>query len=140
VDIEPSRARVLAEVISDLLCGVDVDAAAVDRRDLSEHVVSHLATCRTADLSEQSRPPFDVDLDKDDCGSGGILGGAPPGVPPGVRVRVLLGHRRWLSSIECATIAAQVWSAAEVEVDGSDPGSIRELVDYLRRDQRLHVA
>ncbi len=81
-----------------------------------------------------------VDLDNDPCWSSGEFVGAPAGVPMGVRVRVLIGDRRWLALADCQKVAMQVWSAASVEVVPSDPRGIRDLVDYLRRDERLSVA
>lgn len=61
-------------------------------------------------------------------------------IPLGVRVRVDLGDRWAVSVAECSTVLNRVYGAASVEVVGNDPRAIRELVDYLRADERLDAA
>jgi len=61
-------------------------------------------------------------------------------IPPGVRVRVDLGDRWAVSMDECRSVARRLYGAASVEVVGNDPRAIRDLVDYLRADERLAVA
>ncbi|MGI9156953.1 MAG: hypothetical protein ACR2FG_09995 [Marmoricola sp.] len=68
-------------------------------------------------------------------------GGVPrAAIPPGVRVRVDLGDRWGVSMEECRSVARRVYGAASVEVVGNDPRPIRDMVDYLRSDERTAVA
>lgn len=61
-------------------------------------------------------------------------------IPVGVRVRVDLGDRWSVTGAECTTVLNRIWGAASVEVVGNDPRAIRDLVEYLRADERLDVA
>ncbi|MDQ3463403.1 MAG: hypothetical protein M3500_01500 [Actinomycetota bacterium] len=61
-------------------------------------------------------------------------------IPARVQVRVLIGDARDVPLADCRAVSSLVWSAASVEVVGSDPRGIRALVDHLRSDERLAVA
>ncbi len=61
-------------------------------------------------------------------------------IPPGVRVRVDVGDRWAVSVGDCRAVVNRVWGAASVEVVGTDTRAIRDLVEYLRSDERLKVA
>ncbi len=61
-------------------------------------------------------------------------------IPPGVRVRVDVGDCWAVSVGDCRAVAVRIWGAGSVEVVGSDPRAIRDMVDYLRSDERLAVA
>lgn len=58
-------------------------------------------------------------------------------IPSGVRVRVDIGDRWAVSMDECRSVLNRIWGAGSVEVVGTDPRAIRDMVDYLRADERL---
>lgn len=68
--------------------------------------------------------------------------GGPLSIPTGVRLRVNLGDLTYLSLDDCNRIACLVWRAASVEIVGTNPAAIGELVAYLRRraDEWTEVA
>jgi len=80
-----------------------------------------------------------IDLDSDPtCDHEGYFIGRPAGVPVGVQVRVLIGNRRWIGLTECSRIALLSDGAASVEIVGTHPPAIAEVVRYLR--ERLSEA
>ncbi len=77
----------------------------------------------------------EIDLDSD---HEGYFIGRPADIPVGVRVRVLIRNQRWVGLTECARIALLSDGAASVEVVGTHPPAIAEVVRYLR--ERLSEA
>ncbi len=74
----------------------------------------------------------------DECWIDGEFVGRPAAIPPGVKVRVLIRNRRWVGLTECSRIALLSDGAASVEVVGTHPPAIAEVVRYLR--ERLSEA
>lgn len=63
-----------------------------------------------------------------------------PTVPEGVSVRVRLGNRRWLDSVELDRLVMATVPAGFVEITGEHPGAIQETVAWVRARHAEHHA